>query len=119
MNRTYSFRRDKVAKIFKDALRDKLPLPECKRPKEADRCDEPNFCPYHRVLGHTIENCYVFKDLIERKYRSGEIVLPQSVLQDPAPHAYVNMAYHVTVASTHDLVKKCCPVAESIFKEDA
>ena len=92
-SKPYSFRRDKVAKIFRDALRDKLPLPECKRPEEAGKTDAPNYCPYHRVLGHTIEDCYVFKDIIERRYKSGEIQLPASVLQDPAPHttAQVNI----------------------------
>ena len=95
-NKPYSFRRDKVAKIFRDALRDKLPLPACKRPEDADKADQPNFCPYHRMLGHTIKDCYIFKDIIERRYRNGEIQLPASVLQDPAPHTYaqINMISH-------------------------
>jgi hypothetical protein len=28
--------------------------------------DNPNFCPYHRILGHPIEDCWVFKDRVER-----------------------------------------------------
>ena len=47
------------------------------------------------ILGHTIEDCYVFKDWVERKYRNGEIELPKSLLQDPAPHEQVNMISHV------------------------
>ena len=93
-NKLYSFRRDKVAKLFRDALKDNLPLPECKRPEDASKSDQPNYCPYHRILGHTIEDCYVFKDYIERRYKKGEIILPESVLQDPAPHAQVNMVCH-------------------------
>ena len=67
-------------------MRDGLKLPECKCLGDMTRSDDPNFCPYHRILGHTIEDCYVFKDWIEKKYRDGEIELPQSSLQDPAPH---------------------------------
>ncbi|KAH7691876.1 Retrotransposon gag domain-containing protein [Dioscorea alata] len=58
MSKKYSFRRDKVMKIFKDALKVGLQLAESKRPEEADKKDHPNFCPYHRILGHSIENCY-------------------------------------------------------------
>jgi hypothetical protein len=38
------------------------------------------------VLGHTIEDCWVFKDLIEEGYKDGTIQLPKSFQQDPAPH---------------------------------
>jgi hypothetical protein len=58
----YSFRRDKVAKIFRRAVKNGLALLASKCPKDADKSDEPNFCPYHRVLGHSIEDCWVFKD---------------------------------------------------------
>ena len=99
-SKPYSFRRDRVAKIFRDALKDNLSLPEPKRPGEVDKADQPNFCPYHRMLGHTIEDCFVFKDLIEKKYKNGDIQLPQSVLQEPAPHTYAqqaNLIYHARV----------------------
>ena len=94
MSKKYSFRRDKVMKIFKDALKVGLQLPESKRPEEADKKDHPNFCPYHRILGHSIENCYVFKDWIERQYQEGKITLSKSVLLDqPAEHTnYVSVA---------------------------
>jgi hypothetical protein len=55
-NKSYSFRRDKVAQIFRGTLKNDLSLPTNKRPKDADKSDEPNFCPYHRILGHTIED---------------------------------------------------------------
>jgi hypothetical protein len=58
----YSFRRDKVNQIFRGALKNGLALPASKRPKDTNKSDEPNFCPYHRVLGHTIEDCWVFKN---------------------------------------------------------
>ena len=62
MSKRYSFRRDKVMKIFKYALKVGLQLPESKEPEEANKKDHSNFCPYHRILGHSIENCYVFKN---------------------------------------------------------
>ncbi|KAH7688681.1 Retrotransposon gag domain-containing protein [Dioscorea alata] len=94
MSKKYSFRRDKVIKIFKDALKVGLQLPESKRPEEADKKDHPNFCPYRRILGHSIENCYVFKDWIERQYQEGKITLSKNVLLDqPAEHTnYVSVA---------------------------
>ncbi|KAH7690271.1 NAD(P)-binding domain-containing protein [Dioscorea alata] len=82
MNKNYSFRRDKVHKIFKDAMREGLQLPECKRPEEQSKKDHPNYCPYHRVLGHTIEDCYVFKDWVERQYQEGKITLSKNVLSE-------------------------------------
>ncbi|KAJ0962210.1 hypothetical protein J5N97_030038 [Dioscorea zingiberensis] len=84
MNRKYSFRRDKVLKIFKDAVKEGLQLPECKRPEEQNKKDHPNYCPYHRVLGHTIEDCYVFKDWVERQYQEGKITLSKNVLSEPS-----------------------------------
>ena len=81
-------------KIFKDVLKMDLQLSESKRPEEADKKDHPNFCPYHRILGHSIENCYVFKDWIERQYQEGNITLRKSVLLDQlAEHTnYVSVA---------------------------
>jgi hypothetical protein len=38
------------------------------------------------VLDHTIEDCWVFKDLIEEGYKFRTIQLPRSFQQDPAPH---------------------------------
>ena len=35
--------------------------------------DNPAYCPYHRLLGHTIERCYVVKDIIENMFNNGEI----------------------------------------------
>ncbi|KAL0924292.1 hypothetical protein M5K25_005106 [Dendrobium thyrsiflorum] len=83
MNREYSFKRESVAKLFKQALNAGLELPECKRPEEADQNDNPSYCPYHRVISHPIEDCYVFKDWLEKKYRDGEFTLSNSVLVHP------------------------------------
>jgi hypothetical protein len=93
-NNLYSFRRDKVVQIFRGALMNGLALSASKRPEDTDKSDEPNFCPYHRVLGHTIEDCWVFKDWIEKAYKNGEITLPKGFLQNPAAHEQANTNSH-------------------------
>ncbi|KAL0905425.1 hypothetical protein M5K25_023845 [Dendrobium thyrsiflorum] len=83
MNKEYSFKRESVAKLFRQALKTGLELPECKRPEESKHTSDPNYCPYHRVVSHPIEDCYIFKDWLERKYRKGELTLSDNVLSHP------------------------------------
>ncbi|KAL0925887.1 hypothetical protein M5K25_004261 [Dendrobium thyrsiflorum] len=83
MNKEYSFKMKSVAKLFRQVVKAGLELPECKRPEESKQTDDPNYCPYHRVLGHPIEDCYIFKDWLERKYRKGELTLSDNVLTHP------------------------------------
>ncbi|KAI3470776.1 hypothetical protein Pfo_027439 [Paulownia fortunei] len=51
---------------FKDNTNDKsenlIELPEMKRPEEAGRIDDPKYCKYHRLVGHPIHDCFIFKD---------------------------------------------------------
>jgi hypothetical protein len=89
-----SFRRDKVAQIFRGALKNGLALSASKRPEDANKSDEPNFCPYHRVLGHAIEDCWVFKDWVEKAYKNDEITLPKGFLQSPTAHEQANTISH-------------------------
>jgi hypothetical protein len=77
-SKPYSFWRDKKAQIFKQAMKNGLPLPACKRPDDIRRAEEGDFCLYHRVLGHTIEEYWVFKDLIERRCQDGTVQLLRS-----------------------------------------
>jgi hypothetical protein len=90
----YSFRKDKVAQIFRGAVKNGLALPASKRPEDAGKSDEPNFCPYHRVLGHSIEDCWVFKDWVEKAYKNDEITLPKGFLQSPSAHEQANTISH-------------------------
>jgi hypothetical protein len=90
----YSFRRDKISQIFRGAVKNSLALSASKRPEDADKSDEPNFCPYHRVLGHSIEDCWVFMDWVEKAYKNGEIALPKGFLQSPAAHEHANSISH-------------------------
>jgi hypothetical protein len=85
-------------------LKNGLTLPTCKRPADIDKASEGKFCPYHRVLGHTIEECRVFKDLIEKEYKDGTIHLPKSFQRNPAPHNPSNKGKGVAYTISHTLV---------------
>ncbi|KAA0056396.1 retrotransposon gag protein [Cucumis melo var. makuwa] len=52
-----------------------IQLPECKRPEQVGKVDDPNYCKYHRVISHLIEKCFVFKELILRLAREKKIEL--------------------------------------------
>jgi hypothetical protein len=93
-SKSYSFRRDKVFMIFKSALKNGLELPVNKRPEDVEKSDNLNYCPYHRIFGHTLEDCWVFKDWVKKSIRNGEITLPKRFLQKPTPHEQVNTSSH-------------------------
>ncbi|XP_020679437.1 uncharacterized protein LOC110097411, partial [Dendrobium catenatum] len=83
MNKEYSFKREIVAKLFRQALKNGLELPECRRPEESKHSGDPNYYPYHRVVSHPIENYYVFKDWLKKMYKRGELTLSDNVLIRP------------------------------------
>nr|CAD1844035.1 unnamed protein product [Ananas comosus var. bracteatus] len=63
LNKVYSFRREAVSKLFRQALKSqRLTLPNPARPEQVNKTDDPLYCPYHRFVGHTIEDCITFKD---------------------------------------------------------
>ena len=39
--------------------------PKASRPEEVGKSDNPNYCLYHRMLGHPTKSCYIFKDIIQ------------------------------------------------------
>jgi hypothetical protein len=42
-------------------LKNGLKLEDSKRPEDMKNSDDPNYCTFHRLLGHIIEECWVFK----------------------------------------------------------
>ncbi|KAK4409375.1 hypothetical protein Sango_0010500 [Sesamum angolense] len=48
-----------------------------KRPEEAKRKDDLKYCKYHRLVGHTIQDCFVFKDKVMQLARQGKISLEE------------------------------------------
>ncbi|KAA0040624.1 retrotransposon gag protein [Cucumis melo var. makuwa] len=52
-----------------------IQLPECKRPEQAGKVDDPNYCKYHRVISHPVEKCFRLKELILKLTREKKIEL--------------------------------------------
>ncbi|KAA0051584.1 retrotransposon gag protein [Cucumis melo var. makuwa] len=46
-----------------------------KRPEQAEKVDDPNYCKYHRVISHPVEKCFVLKELILRLAHEKKIEL--------------------------------------------
>ncbi|KAL0444767.1 UNVERIFIED_CONTAM: hypothetical protein Slati_2199400 [Sesamum latifolium] len=76
--RQYPFLDSDVPGIFDDLLEANLiDLPEMKRPEEAERKDDPKYCKYHRLVGHVIQDCFMFKDKVMQLARQGKISLEE------------------------------------------
>ncbi|KAL0406506.1 UNVERIFIED_CONTAM: hypothetical protein Slati_3964500 [Sesamum latifolium] len=76
--RQYPFLDSDVLEIFDDLLEANLiDLPEMKRPEEAERKDDPKYCKYHHLVGHAIQDCFVFKDKVMQLARQGKIFLEE------------------------------------------
>uniref|UniRef100_A0A2N9ERQ0 Uncharacterized protein n=1 Tax=Fagus sylvatica TaxID=28930 RepID=A0A2N9ERQ0_FAGSY len=74
--KTYPFPDSDVLGMLENLLeKEIIKLPECKQPKEMGRTNDPKYCKYHRVVSHTVEKCFVLKDLILRLAREGKILL--------------------------------------------
>ncbi|KAM1575820.1 hypothetical protein ACFX10_032214 [Malus domestica] len=52
-----------------------IELPECKRPEEMNRINDPKYCKYHRIVNHPIGKCFVLKELIMKLAQQGQIEL--------------------------------------------
>jgi hypothetical protein len=73
-NQKYSFPDEEVEDLFMVLRELKLiELPKPKRPEEASKFDEPNFCHFHRILGHTLKDCFVVKNMIQKLIDEGTI----------------------------------------------
>ncbi|KAL0311680.1 UNVERIFIED_CONTAM: hypothetical protein Scaly_2918600 [Sesamum calycinum] len=76
--REYPFLNSDVPGIFDDLLEANfIDLSEMKRPEEAEQKDDPKYCKYHRLVGHAIQDCFVFKDKVMQLARHGKISLEE------------------------------------------
>ncbi|CAH9125410.1 unnamed protein product [Cuscuta epithymum] len=79
LEKKYPFLDSDVPPMFEELMRLKLiDLPESKRPEEATKVDDLNYCKYHRILSHPTEKCWVLKDKIMSLAREGKIELADS-----------------------------------------
>ena len=54
---------DSLFKLLNKSNR--LKLSKARHPEEVSKTDNPNYCLYHRMLGHPTKSCYVFKDILQ------------------------------------------------------
>ncbi|GAA0163774.1 hypothetical protein LIER_39656 [Lithospermum erythrorhizon] len=74
---SYPFFDSDVSRMFDDLVTQKLiDLPEI-RPDEAGKVDNPNYYKCHRLVGHPIEKCFVFKDKVMELASEGMILLEE------------------------------------------
>jgi len=65
-NKQYAFKDEHVDSLFKLLNKsNRLKLPEARRSEEVGKSDNPNYCLYHRMLGHPAKSCYIFKDILQ------------------------------------------------------
>lgn len=58
-------------------------------PTSAEERD-PNFCPYHRRKGHTLEQCFVFGKIFNRKLQDEEIILQDEGARNVHERPFLN-----------------------------
>ena len=74
--KVYPFPNEDVPNIFEQLLQMKLiELLECRRPEDMGKVDDPNYCKYHRIIGHPIQKCFVFKEKIMKHAKENKIDL--------------------------------------------
>ena len=65
-NKPFAFKDEHVVSLFKLLQKsNRLKLPELKHPEEVGNTNDPSYYLYHRMLGHPIKNCYIFKDVLQ------------------------------------------------------
>ena len=74
--KVYPFPNEDVPIILGQLLQLKLiKLPECRRPEDMGKVDDPNYCKYHRIIGHPIQKCFIFKEQIMKLAKENTIDL--------------------------------------------
>ena len=74
--KVYPFPDEDVPNILEQLLQLKLiELPECKRLEDMGKVDDPNYCKYHRIIGHPIQKFFVFKEQIMKIAKENKINL--------------------------------------------
>lgn len=110
MQRPSSFPRDKTRKIFEFAKEKGLiKLPEPKRPNEVGKTDDPDYCCYHRMLGHPTEDCFLLKNVIEGLIKEGRLNMGRHLVSPPQPHARVKQTFTANVIHEVTLYQQLSP----------
>ncbi|KAM0888475.1 hypothetical protein ACQ4PT_028304 [Festuca glaucescens] len=90
LKKQYIFRRELVHDMFNQLMEHHaLNLPDPRRPDHVNMVDNPLYCPYHRYIGHDIEDCIAFKEWLQRAVNEKRINLDAEAI-NPDYHS-VNM----------------------------
>ncbi|KAM1902165.1 hypothetical protein ACFX1X_031351 [Malus domestica] len=105
----YPFPDSDIVAMLDDLLDKKvISLPECRRPEEMNRTDNPRYCKFHRFISHPTEKCFVLKDLILKLAQQGEIELD---LEDTVAAHTTTIVFEsldpVHLRSMHDHSRQC------------
>ena len=72
----YSFKEDLMESLFETLYQaKKLRLPEPRNPEDMGKVDDPQYCAYHRGLGHTTKSCWTLKDKLQTLVDAGVLKL--------------------------------------------
>ncbi|KAA0044977.1 ty3-gypsy retrotransposon protein [Cucumis melo var. makuwa] len=94
--KVYPFPDSDVADMLEQLIEKQLiQLPKCKRPEQAGKVDDPNYCKYHRIISHPVEKCFVLKELILKLARENKIELDIDEVAQ-TNHVAVNMTSSVS-----------------------
>ena len=73
VEKKYSFDED-VDEIFGALMEnDKLTLLEPKRPGDVGKTNDPRYCPYHQMVSHPLNQCFVVREKINEMWKNGVI----------------------------------------------
>ncbi|TYK25808.1 ty3-gypsy retrotransposon protein [Cucumis melo var. makuwa] len=88
-----------------------IQLPECKRPTEMKRVNDPNYYKYyHRIVNHLVEKCFVLKELILKLALNKKIELD---LDDVAQTNHVAEEGNVSKKKDKKELEKASTIEES------
>ncbi|TYK11760.1 retrotransposon gag protein [Cucumis melo var. makuwa] len=94
--KVYPFPDSDVADMLDQLIEKQLiQLSECKRPEQAEKVDDPNYCKYYQVISHLVEKCFVLKELILKLTRENKIELDTDKVAQ-TNHVAVNMTSSVS-----------------------
>ena len=107
--KTYPFPDSDMAAMLDDLLEKKvIELPECMRPEEMNRVNDPKYCKYHRIVSHPVSKCFILKELIMKLAQQGRIELD---LEDTAAKHTTTIVFGsfdpVPLQRIHDHSRQC------------
>ncbi|XXG42025.1 hypothetical protein AAC387_Pa01g2379 [Persea americana] len=78
VEKKYPFDED-VEEIFGALLGNgKLTLPDPKRPRDVGKTNDPRYCPYHQMVSHPLNQCFVVREKINEIWKNKVITFDKN-----------------------------------------